>query len=82
MGKERITVENYSHDGMTPQRMEVDAFCVGGNDGVRAYFVHPDNPKWIVLADGDDGNWWYVSVIDRYWIPAMIKALTEVNEDY
>lgn len=79
---EEIEVNNYGHDERFPGRQKVMAFCVGGNEGVKAYFQHPENINWMVMADGDDGHWWVSGVISKYWVKGMIVALQKFQEEY
>lgn len=77
MNFQTINVENYKYNDM-PTYFDVEAVCVGGVDGVRAYFIHPNRPELIVFADGDDGHWWVNNTIHRHWIPGLIMAMQTV----
>ena len=87
MRKCKITVYDYSdarHNasarhydkGSPPEVVEfnVEAYCVGGDEGVRAYWVQD---KRLYIAHGDDGHWWLDSVIAVHWAPEMIEAMKE-----
>ena len=83
----QITVYDYidaRHGGSTSQDntkalqeppvvYEVDAVCVGGEDGIRAYWV-TDN--FMYEAYGDDGHWWLVSVTHVDWLHEITACLT------
>lgn len=56
-------------------KFEVDAYCVGGKAGVRAFWKEGDI---MYEAHGDDGYWYLVGVISVYWVPGMIESMTEV----
>ncbi len=90
MDKQRITVYNY-FDGHSvlhrkknemPDAYEVDAYCVGGENGVFATFNHPSfPPNCIGYAQGDDGHWWLVGVKHKDWLPEMTEAFTRISEE-
>ena len=85
MRKCRITVYDYSDkhynkdNPLEVKRFDVEAFCVGGDEGVRAYFYQGD---LLYEADGDDGHWWLGGVISCGWIKEMIEALRAVEEEH
>ena len=82
MKLEEITVDNWGHNEKFPRgRTKVMAYCVGGNEGVKAYFNHPENYDWICIADGDDGSWWLTGVIAKYWLKGMIVAMQHLQDD-
>lgn len=59
--------------------LDVEAYCVGGVDGVQAIFEHESFPPGCVgIASGDDGNWWLVGVIHKHWLPGWIDALQAI----
>ena len=85
MRKCKITVFDYSdatHNASAthynkddpPEIIEynVEAYCVGGDEGVRAYWVQN---RCMYTAHGDDGHWWLTSVIALGWVEEMIEAL-------
>jgi hypothetical protein len=76
--KTRIKVYCYNpHDGtMWPDVLEVDAYCVGGSDGVFAVFQHPEIPERFCIAKGDDGHWQLSEQFHHNWLPKLIEALT------
>ena len=88
MRKCKITVYDYSdarhnasarhyNKNRPPEVVEfnVEAYCVGGDTGVRAYWVQD---KRLYMAHGDDGHWWLTSVIAVHWAAEMIEALEGV----
>ena len=34
----------------------------------------------MCIAHGDDGNWWYISHIDKGWVEGIIYALADYKE--
>lgn len=61
----KITVFNYHSGGsiMLPKRedelpdtYEVEAWCVGGEEGIFAVFPHPTQENSVMYAQGDDGH--------------------------
>lgn len=91
MRKCKITVYDYSdarHGSSARQynkdnppevvEFNVEACCVGGEEGVRAYWVQDDR---LYTAHGDDGHWWLTGVIALHWAPEMIEAMDEAITD-
>jgi hypothetical protein len=81
-----IKVYDYGdHNGWNkdkvPREMIVNASCVGGEDGIMAFFPHPDNEDLMGIAHGDDGNWWYISSCSNDWVPQIINALKVYKKD-
>ena len=80
MKKCKIIVWDYEdniHGGHAPKeykpvKYEVKAWCVGGEEGVKAYFFI-DNT--ICMADGDDGGWWLVDRFHMHWIHEIEEAV-------
>ena len=64
-------------DPSLPSQMTVCANCVGGKEGVMAFYPHPTNRNWVCIAHGDDGNWWYVSHIREDHVEKIIFALAD-----
>jgi len=93
--KTRITVYNY-HMGdsilhpkgrdangvdINPESYDVDAWVVGGVDGVFAVYQSPKNPLLLEYAQGDDGHWWFAGTFHRLWIPGMIEAFSNTLKE-
>jgi hypothetical protein len=53
----------------------VEAFCVNGPEGVRAYFMEEDI---VCVAAGDDGHWWLLETYHEHWLPFIIEALSQL----
>ena len=83
--RDRIIVTDYSDvkhgsppwcydPGNPPNIVEykVDALCIGGPDGVRAYFMLDG---MFCTAHGDDGHWWLASMLSVGYLPETIKSL-------
>ncbi len=90
MRKCNITVFDYSdathnsnarhYDKDNPPEVveyNVEAYCVGGIDGIRAYFFKGDR---FYEANGDDGHWWLMSVCGTGWLKEIIEALQAVEK--
>lgn len=91
MRKCKITVFDYSdarhnssarhYDKNNPPEVveySVEAWCVGGDEGVRAYWVQDSK---LYTAHGDDGHWWLDGTIAVAWAPEMVKAMeATINE--
>lgn len=71
MKKCKITVYDYRHkpDSM-PDKYEVEAWCVSGEEGIRALFQRGDV---IYEAHGDDGHWWVVGGFNKWWLDKITK---------
>jgi len=83
MRKCRITVWDYNdaiHGGQhfekglkeKPVKYEVDAWCVGGNYGIKAFFFIKN---MLCMADGDDGHWWMVDSCHMNWVSEIKEAI-------
>ena len=73
----KITV--YDHRSTScgpPIKLEVDAWCVGGDTGIIAYFVQDG---LVHEAHGDDGNWWLVGAIDWKWLEELQRVVSSVE---
>lgn len=83
---EKITVWDYDDvtDGghlledFKPVRYDVEAWCVGGKEGIKAYFF-VDN--MICVADGDDGHWRIVGKFHMHWIHGIEEAVHAIAEE-
>jgi hypothetical protein len=76
MKKRNIIVYDYS-SSVKPIKYEVEAHCVGGENGVRAYFIL--NEK-MYEAQGDDGHWWLVGKISKSWIKEIIDTISSLYD--
>ena len=95
MSKKRIIVydSNQVYNGQTnpythwPDKeelvMEVDALCVGGPEGIFAYFFYKDR---FCMAHGDDGFWtlnyachkdWFQKFATQAFAPLMSEIVPE-----
>lgn len=74
-----ITVYEYINDHDMPNVLEVNAFCVGGKEGVFAVFKMPNNDQLIGFASGDDGHWWLTKTHHINWIGRIAEAIKEVS---
>ncbi len=85
MRKCKITVYDYSnarhnasashYDKNNPPEVvefNVEAWCVGGDEGVQAYWIQDDT---MYTAHGDDGHWWLDSTIAVGWAKEMAEAI-------
>jgi len=82
MKKKNIIVYDYtvckSNKNVKPVKYEVEAFCVGGKDGVRAYFIIENK---MYEAQGDDGHWWLVGTIDKSWIKEILDTISALYDN-
>jgi hypothetical protein len=61
-----------------PSKYEVEAWCVGGDEGIKAFFFVDDK---LCMADGDDGHWWLVDVCHKGWLKEIREAINAIEED-
>ena len=82
MRKANITVYDYQltfNDADAVKKYEVEANCVGGDEGVFATFEHESLPDGCIgYATGDDGHWVMQGEIDKNWVPGMIAAFKAI----
>lgn len=84
MRKCKITVYDYDDNihgghaskGFKPVKYEVEAWCVGGDYGIRAFFFIDD---MFCTADGDDGGWWLVNSCHRDWLKEIKEAINAIE---
>ena len=81
MKESEIIVFEYINNTTLPIRHTVNALCVGGNDGVFATFLMPDNPDIIGLAGGDDGHWKLIGSYNVYWGDQILESLKTTIEN-
>lgn len=80
MRKCKITVWNYGdffgsggrNKEASPISYEVEAHCVGGDEGILAFFFL-DN--WFCVAKGDDGHWWMSYFCDGHWAKEIKETI-------
>jgi hypothetical protein len=90
MRKCKITVFDYhdathnasarQYDKNNPSKVieyNVEAYCVGGDTGIFAYWIDGDR---MFYANGDDGHFWLVGVVNKHWLKEMIEALQAVKD--
>ena len=65
-------------ENFEPVEYEVEAWCVGGSEGIKAFFFI-DN--MICMADGDDGHWWLVDRFHMHWIHEIEEAVHAAAEE-
>ncbi len=56
----------------------VEAYCVGGSDGIFAYWI---DDRQMFYAEGDDGHWWLSGVVAIHWLNEMIEALQATQKE-
>lgn len=60
---------------------EVEAFVVGGLEGVFAVYTVEEEPNIYYFASGDDGNWWRISNgLHIFWFVGVQRVINEVIE--
>lgn len=60
-----------------PTKYEVEAWCVGGEEGILAYFYIDDS---LCVAHGDDGHWWFVWRCHKQWLPRIQKTVASIEQ--
>lgn len=82
MRKCKITVYDYKNNmhlplnkSTKPVRYDVEAWCVGGDEGIRAFFLIND---MFCTANGDDGHWWLTDVCNKAWLKEIKEAINMV----
>ena len=61
-----------------PDIREVEAFVVGGLDGVFAIYKTDETPNIYFFASGDDGNWWRISNgLHKDWLNEVYLCIAE-----
>jgi hypothetical protein len=71
--KSGTAVPESSEHTALPGKLEVhEAFCVGGETGILAYFRYGN---MVVTAVGDDGHWKVAHVMHMAWFPETVKAM-------
>lgn len=59
-----------------PFLFEVEAWCVGGSEGILAYFVMGDR---FYIASGDDGHWVLKYTCGTQWLPKIKEAMNSIE---
>lgn len=80
MNKETITV----HDPVLGKGRQVEAYLVGGVEGVFAVWVEEREGglgPLVCWAGGDDGYWVEDRQYSTAWIPDIIEAVTKALDD-
>jgi len=88
MNKTRIKVDHSVYhsfpplyDGKSDIRI-VDAYVVGGDEGIFAFYKVDEKPDLIYLANGDDGNWWRIDNGFHFWyLPKIKRVLDQLVKD-
>ena len=71
------SASHYDKDNPPPVKTyNVEAYCVGGSEGILAYFIIDDR---LYTAMGDDGHWWLTSVCSTHWVSEMVEAIKAVK---
>jgi len=66
---------HYRND-FIPVKYEVDAWCLGGKDGIHAFFFIND---LLCEARGDDGHWYLLGRMSADWLPKLKEVITSVR---
>jgi len=74
--KRHIKVYNYNIKSLPRIGLiEVEAYCVGGDEGIMAFFFYND---LFCIAEGDDGHWWLTSIMDKGWVSKIQEVIAEI----
>jgi len=57
-----------------PTGFEVDAWCVGGEEGILAYFYYQNK---FCIANGDDGHWRLMYTCHKDWKNRIKSVMSE-----
>lgn len=76
----QITVYEYINDDDMPNVLEVNAFCVGGREGVFAVFRMLNSDQLIGFASGDDGHWQLTETHHVHWISGIAEVISMIKE--
>jgi hypothetical protein len=84
--KQKITVYDYTdaiHGGQIPvteqedvKKYEVEAWCLQGETGFRAYFYIDD---MLCEAHGDDGHWWLIGRMHKHWLAEFKETVNSIE---
>jgi hypothetical protein len=58
------------------QKYEVEAWCVQGETGFRAFFYLGDQ---FCEATGDDGHWWLLKTMHKHWVKEFKEVVEEIE---
>jgi len=61
-----------------PTVYDVEAWCIGGPNGIRAFFLMDDI---MYCASGDNGHWWLVERMHKQWIPKIKQTIDDMIEE-
>ncbi len=65
-----------------PEIREVEAYVVGGLEGVFAIYRLDEAPNIYYFASGDDGNWWRISNGLHFdWLEGVLTVIGEAIGD-
>ena len=78
MKKCNIIVYDYKNNPHKISKYEVEAWCVGGEYGILAYFIKDHR---IYEAHGDDGHWWLSGGFDLSWLLEIVKVLKCIQSE-
>ena len=83
MTKTLIMVEHSIPRNFDDHEMrEVEAYVVGGLEGVFAIYRVSTEPNIYYFASGDDGNWWRISNGLHFdWLEGVLTVIEEAIED-
>jgi hypothetical protein len=63
------------HKVETNTEYNVKAWCVGGVEGILAFFFHEDK---FCIAAGDDGHWWLIYTCHKDWFKTIKKVFKDM----
>lgn len=85
--KQKITVYDYHgaikssapwhyKENINPTRYDVEAWCVGGKNGIKAFFFINDT---LYEANGDDGHWWLIGIMHKDWLEKFKETINSIQ---
>ena len=66
----------YQREVLEPVRYDVEAWCLQGETGFRAFFIINET---LYEAHGDDGHWWLVGRMNVHWLKEYKETLDAVK---
>ena len=66
----------YQREALEPVKYDVEAWCLQGDEGFRAFFIINET---LYEAHGDDGHWWLVGRMSIYWLEEYKKVVDAIE---
>jgi hypothetical protein len=76
MEKKKIVVWDARWETKTPKRYDVEAWCLQGELGFRAFFYVDD---MLYEAAGDDGYWYVLYTMHKAWLNKFKEVVNAIE---